>query len=112
MWDLISKFIKSFDHLDDLLLNPRTDKPKHPLQISYSKNNQAANEEELCRITLPSPQTVYQYAKVLGVPLSIILDKLNTDGFRCFPSSELVPRSREILDNMYRDLQSDPNKFV
>ena len=45
------------------------------------------------------------------MPLSEILDKLNTEGYRCFVGSDLIPETRKILDNIYRNLQSDPKIF-
>ena len=75
------------------------------------KEAEPFNSREPGEIQLPSVQTVYQYVKILGLPLPEILDELNSEGYRCFVGSELIPETRKILDNMYLNLQSDPRIF-
>ena len=80
-------------------------------EFASQKEAETLNPREQEEILLPSVQTVYQYVKILGLPLSEILDKLNTEGYRCFVGSDLIPETRKILDNIYRNLQSDPKIF-
>ena len=80
-------------------------------EFASQKEAETLNPREQEEILLPSVQTVYQYVKILGLPLPEILDKLNTEGYRCFVGSDLIPETRKILDNIYCNLQSDPKIF-